>query len=308
MGKIKTTCECGGSYDGTPSGLKRHEASAAHRQFLTEAVFVGTNEAIAESANGGRPFAELAAEQDAITAAATAVLTSPEFRASADAMVAAAEAVDVEPITAPDPYAPIPELSEAYTRQHDVKAAIASANKSLKEAEAGLRWRQKHNADNAELIAKWNEKVNRLVEQINLWDRELGTIALTIETARAARLDESRTFWDRIGAEVEEQFVAPVQDAALRFGGNEYLTLFLTTGKVLTNRDGDEYPEERFGFDVTIKGPATNLGSGEAATLNWGSIGQMTADTARDMLRLHTLAVEITDYLNKRIVVTSRED
>lgn len=271
--KITATCEtCGGTYDGTPSGLRRHGNTQKHRNAAMD--------------NG----ADVIAEQDARAALVTPVVADDDN--------------GIPQVTAPDEYAGIPGLDALYAERSEITAAIANRNKALKEAEAGLRWREKHNADNAALIAKWQEKVNGITEEIDLFDRRLGPIAVAIEEAREVRRAEVNAFWDGIAAEVDEHIIGGLQD----FTWNQHrgtFNIFMTTGKVRTYKDGTEGPETRFGFEATVYAPSA-YGETEFK-VNWGTLGSQSVADARDMMRVHSLAIDIAEYLNARVKVASRD-
>lgn len=67
-------------------------------------------------------------------------------------------------------------------------------------------------------------------------------------------------------------------------------------------RDGVKHTDfkARFGYEATVYGPRKDWrGSdwGEDATVNWGTLGSISVANARDMIRLHTYAVELAAWI-----------
>jgi hypothetical protein len=48
MAKVKTQCQCGGTFDGTPSGRKAHDATAKHRDWSAGQLAEKINETLTE--------------------------------------------------------------------------------------------------------------------------------------------------------------------------------------------------------------------------------------------------------------------
>jgi hypothetical protein len=288
MPKQTTTCHCGGTWDGTPSGFKRHEASTRHQAWdalMDDATNDPDVEVIEDQGIGGGLYVTHPGTPEPTTLREQFAALPPRFRKWGLADIAL----------------------------DDAKRAIEDAKAAVKEAEAGLRWRQKHNTDNAALLAKWAEKVtNAMLAQADAAN-DLTAAQLHIDVEKAAIDSEWRAFWSKVDAEVQEQFQRD-SDVYIRpmFEGSYEVSL--TTGKInerhtetCASRDGKDcdcemvvWPEKRFGFEVQVGVGRANYT--EPYLINWGGIGAKTIDEAKDFARLIGLAVDVAAFLTSELL------
>lgn len=90
--------------------------------------------------------------------------------------------------------------------------------------------------------------------------------------------------------------------------------------KTHTTREGQqvELPAVRFGFAVTVYGPGRVeqfVGLNDEprvqwkpAQVNWGSLGSLSTDQARDMVRVHLLGIQMAEYINAHLDQWYAED
>jgi hypothetical protein len=70
-----------------------------------------------------------------------------------------------------------------------------------------------------------------------------------------------------------------------------------------------EYVETRFGFGATVYGPRVEYGDEiKGAEVNWGTLGSLSPADAREMLRVHTYAIQVAEYLDSKRDAWQAED
>lgn len=78
-----------------------------------------------------------------------------------------------------------------------------------------------------------------------------------------------------------------------------------------TDRDGATHSafKERFGYRVTVYGPHRDLrGNWQTATVNWSTLGTVSVQDARDLIRVHTYGVDLAAWLDARRDAWHAED
>lgn len=290
MTKQRTECTlCGGATDGTPSGIKRHNRTARH-QSAVPMTNAGSPEQIAAQAkygNGDEPEQELTVVNDTIVGVAYDEHNYP---------------VAVEPTVArlviPEEFTSDDEQQGRYLRRSELQKAIAGAEKRIKHADAAIRWRETRAPH---LVPKYEEAKTKEQEQVALWTEEVEQVSAAIAQWEEDRAAVVRDFWAGIEAEVEEMFSS--SDLPLII--TQYRGSFeveLGTGKVLTNKEGVEYPERLFGYGIHVSAPDRRWNDTiTPAKVGWSSFSEKSVADARLAHRMHAVGIAIADYLDERV-------
>jgi hypothetical protein len=206
------------------------------------------------------------------------------------------------------------DLDALYTRQRDLKGAIAGAQDARTKAEKGLA-----RSHLPKTVEHFNRSVENATESISLWQRELELVEVRLAEVRADRAAARREVMDAFTAEVLSDFgkVEFTEDGerpvAVRFrntgplaDGNTYGIrargdLSFEVGLVDVARDARRFFV--FGFDVDVYAPRHGWSrDGDSATpaqVNWGGHGADSVENVRIFANLLTLAANVAATVNE---------
>lgn len=285
---VSEACICGGRTDGTPSGIKRHEATAKHAGYIVSCAELGIS-----PATGQMLDAIDTANLDAAAALAeTPAITLPVMDYSAQ--------------------------TEIWLQQRAINAELATVQAERKRRNADLQWRvNRPEQYTAEAIAKYAEKVRRLDQSISDLEQDVANLGDKEDAIRQAQHAEFEAGW----VAVTEHVLAGYAGSVERIGDREMFNAWMLDGNIMVKQQGEgdfeialhsgewgeyeghAYPKEEFGYSGRISAPRSyRIRADEEKapfTLSFGSYsGNKTSETARQMIRVMGVTIWLLDALN----------
>lgn len=272
MAKQKVTCAaCGGSFDGTPSGQKKHELTLKH-------------------VTGGRLSADPADLPIASALAHRAGAIEAAMTANVPAVTMGYEPVPDQPGVY---FAALPH-GEEYDRLEAAleaaKSEIGREQDALRRREADLRWRRKHRPEQADEY--YASKVAPIEAAIGASTREKEEIEARMAELAAEARRPANEFRDELASEIERRFAGDgitisAEGAMVRVGTPDAtymeVTVYMPRQEFVEFGERPRRPTIRFSRPAEINIPS------------WSdkSIGR-----ARQVVRLVSAAIEIAEFVN----------
>lgn len=199
--------------------------------------------------------------------------------------------------------------SAAVKRAYAVSTAIRELTPKLDKAKRDLAYRTspKHAHQYGErAVANTERVVADLEEQLALWQTELAGLDDEIRALKSARSEADLAMYDAVALYLATIFSGDSRLWVQHRGGAEFEVHWLT-GKVLEDREGNEYPETDFGYSARVYGPRMGWDrdwNGKTkptpAYPSWGSYSGMdTVAAAERMLAVYALSIEVAKELNR---------
>lgn len=260
MAKQSNPCPCGGSYDGTPSGIKKHEATARHQALVQREAARLDDNAAREA--GERYENTDPADDFPWTRNEDGTFNSiPEYDAQGE---------------------------EIRAFVHTLRREQGEAEDQLERREADLRWRRKHMPDKADeyeakKVAPLSEKIERLEGEIKGYDEIL-------KAQRDASLEPVRKWAEAMEQEVKARF----GDRGYVLDFDHYSEW--SGGRVNVYLEGDKYHDTSVSFG-DVERFSDKTFTFRPVTISQTGSGAQTVEDKRAWLARDNFALEIAEFI-----------
>ena len=196
-----------------------------------------------------------------------------------------------------------PEQEARWPERRALATQVSDLEAQLKEASKGLKWSKEHVASE-KVIAKRSARIASLEFVLADARGKVAALDAIKEMVKEARDNRRRDFLAHIEDAVRATFETPLLGIRM---SSRSLEIQVLTGETKTiERDGKTitYSVEKFAFDADIYFPELKsvdwkpdayTARWSGATVSWGSFGSMDLVTAREIQKLHDLAIEIAE-------------